>query len=79
MMMSVGHCTQRKPQLCGDPCLVVSVSSKASQPQDLSLVQNGGCQHQKPHDATVRERRAIVKKKNKKKNKHMGHDSNFST
>lgn len=23
MMMSVGHCTQRKPRLCGDPCLVV--------------------------------------------------------
>lgn len=46
-MMSVGHCTQRKPQLCGDPCLVVSVCSKASQPQDLSLVPNGGCQRQK--------------------------------
>lgn len=23
MMMSVGHCTQRKPRLCGDPRLVV--------------------------------------------------------
>lgn len=23
MMMSIGHCTQRKPQLCGNPCLVV--------------------------------------------------------
>ncbi len=22
-MMSVGHCTQRKPQVCGNPCLVV--------------------------------------------------------
>lgn len=22
-MMSVGHCTQRKPRFCGDPCLVV--------------------------------------------------------
>lgn len=28
MMMYVGHCTQRKPQLCGDPCLVVTFVSK---------------------------------------------------
>lgn len=27
-MMYVGHCTQRKPQLCGDPCLVVTFVSK---------------------------------------------------
>ena len=43
MMMSVGHCTQRKPQLCGDLCFVVPFVPKLLSHQIHLLFKGGGC------------------------------------
>lgn len=58
MTMRVGHCTQRKPRLCGHPCLVVTFVSKLLAHQIYLLFT---MVEVKPHDAMVPKRGVIVK------------------
>lgn len=60
-MTSVGHCTQRKPGVCGNPRLVVPFVPKLLAHQIFLFFKMVEIT-QKPHDAMVPKRRVIVKK-----------------